>query len=114
MSGDCAIGNTKRERMPANVVKIAVTPASRRPATKPLESTGSAPGRRRRNRGGNRAGAHGRTRPQAFHPLHDYLLAAGKIAVKNRVGTLFAADLDAADLGFAVVDDKEIGTLLIG
>jgi hypothetical protein len=28
---------------------------------------------------------------------NDHLLAAGKTAVKNRVGTLFTADLDAAD-----------------
>ena len=45
---------------------------------------------------------------------NDHLLAAGKTAVENRVGTLFTADLDAADLGFAVLDDKDIRALLIG
>src|SRR5690348_17219687 len=69
MSGYCAIGITKRERMPAIVVTIAMTAASRGRATKTLEIIGSAAGYRCRNW----AGTHGRTRAQAFHPLHDYL-----------------------------------------
>src|SRR4051794_12421146 len=96
MSGDCATGVTKMDRMPAIAVTIAMTAASRGRSTKTLESTGSAPACCRRNRTRGDRGA----RAQAFHSLYDHLFAAGETAIENRVGTLFAADLDAADLGF--------------
>src|SRR5690242_1520553 len=72
MSGYCATGITKIDNIPAIVVTIAMTAASRGRCTKMLESIGSAPGCRRRHR----RRAYGRARAQAFHSLHDDLLAA--------------------------------------
>src|SRR5689334_15962261 len=110
MSGYCATGITKMDRMPAIVVTMAMTAASRGRWTKTLESIGSAPACRRRYR----CRAHGRAGAQAFHSLHDDLLPAGEAAVENRLGSLLAADLDPADLRLTVLGDEQIRALLVG
>src|SRR4051794_8055436 len=87
MSGYCAIGMTNSESSPAIVATMAMTVASRGRSMKIAENIAPSALARWRWR---RSGEDGCPGTQAFHTLHNHLLAALEALLHDCVGSRLA------------------------
>src|SRR5262249_52617840 len=89
---------------------MAMTMASRGRSTKIADSMTSAmvEGALKRGR------AHRRARAYALQALNDDQLAAGEPLLHDRVGAGLAADFQAPDHRFPVLDHEDVNAFLVG